>query len=30
MRAEVPRQQVLNVRHADEFEVWLGERRSGN
>ncbi|MCG6947546.1 MAG: hypothetical protein LJE93_01330 [Acidobacteria bacterium] len=30
MRAEVPRQQVLNVRHADEFEVWLGERRAGN
>jgi DNA polymerase (family 10) len=26
MRAEVPRERILNVKHADEFEVWLGER----
>jgi DNA polymerase (family 10) len=26
MRAEVPRERVLNVKHADEFEAWLGER----
>jgi histidinol phosphatase-like PHP family hydrolase len=26
MRAEVPRDGVLNVKHADEFEVWLAER----
>lgn len=26
MRAEVPRERVLNVRHADESEVWLKER----
>ena len=26
MRAEVPRERVLNVRHADEFAVWLAER----
>jgi DNA polymerase (family 10) len=26
MRAEVPRERVLNVKHADEFEYWLAER----
>ena len=26
MRAEVPRERVVNVMHADEFEVWLAER----
>jgi DNA polymerase (family 10) len=26
MRAEVPRERILNVKHADEFEVWLDER----
>jgi DNA polymerase (family 10) len=26
MRAEVPRERVLNVRHADEFQVWLRDR----
>jgi DNA polymerase (family 10) len=26
MRAEVPRERILNIQHADEFEVWLGER----
>jgi DNA polymerase (family 10) len=26
MRAEVPRERILNVRHADEFEAWLAER----
>ena len=26
MRAEIPRQRILNVRHADEFEAWLKER----
>ena len=26
MKAGVPREQVLNVMHADEFEVWLAER----
>ena len=26
MRAEVPRERILNVRHADEIEVWLAER----
>jgi histidinol phosphatase-like PHP family hydrolase len=26
MKAEVPRESILNVRHADEFEVWLGDR----
>jgi DNA polymerase (family 10) len=26
MRAEVPRERILNVLHADEFEVWLRER----
>lgn len=26
MRAEVPRDRLLNVKHADEFEVWLEER----
>jgi histidinol phosphatase-like PHP family hydrolase len=26
MRAEVPRERVLNIKHADEFEAWLGER----
>ena len=24
--AEVPRERILNVKHADEMEVWLGER----
>jgi len=26
MRAEVPRERILNILHADEFEVWLAER----
>jgi histidinol phosphatase-like PHP family hydrolase len=26
MRAEVPRERILNVLHADEFEEWLNER----
>jgi DNA polymerase (family 10) len=26
MRAEIPRERVLNVRHADEFEAWLEDR----
>jgi len=26
MRAEVPRERILNVCHADEFEVWLRDR----
>jgi len=26
MRAEVPRERILNVRHADEFETWLADR----
>ncbi len=26
MRAEVPRERILNVQHADEFEVWLSDR----
>lgn len=26
MRAEVPRERILNVRHADEFEMWLEDR----
>jgi len=26
MRAEVPRDRVLNVRHADELEAWLADR----
>jgi len=26
MKAEVPRERVLNVRHADELEAWLAER----
>jgi len=26
MKADVPRERVVNVMHADEFEVWLGER----
>ena len=26
MRAEVPRERILNVKHADEFEYWLEER----
>ncbi len=26
MKAEVPRERIANVMHADEFEVWLGER----
>lgn len=26
MRAEVPRDRILNVRHADEFEAWLADR----
>ena len=26
MRAEVPRERILNVRHADEFAAWLDER----
>ena len=26
MKAGVPREQILNVRHADELEVWLRER----
>jgi DNA polymerase (family 10) len=26
MRAEVPRERILNVLHADEFEVWLRDR----
>ena len=26
MKAEVPRERVLNVMHADEFEVWLADR----
>ncbi len=26
MKAGVPREQILNVMHADEFEVWLADR----
>ena len=26
MKAGIPREQILNVMHADELEVWLGER----
>ncbi|MEJ2580204.1 MAG: hypothetical protein P8127_00980 [Acidobacteriota bacterium] len=26
IRAEVPRTRILNVKHADEFEAWLGDR----
>ncbi len=26
MRAEVPREGILNIQHADEFEAWLEER----
>jgi histidinol phosphatase-like PHP family hydrolase len=26
MRAEVPRERIVNVLHSDEFEAWLGER----
>ena len=26
MKAEVPRESILNVRHADELEAWLAER----
>jgi histidinol phosphatase-like PHP family hydrolase len=26
MQAGVPRERIVNVLHADEFEVWLGER----
>jgi DNA polymerase (family 10) len=26
MRAEVPRDHILNIKHNDEFEVWLGDR----
>lgn len=26
MKAEIPRERILNVRHGDELEVWLGER----
>jgi hypothetical protein len=26
MQAGVPRDCVLNVKHADEFEAWLGDR----
>jgi len=26
MKADVPRQSILNVRHADEFDVWLADR----
>jgi histidinol phosphatase-like PHP family hydrolase len=26
VKAEVPRNRILNVMHADEFEMWLGER----
>lgn len=26
MKAEVPRQRILNVRHAEEFRAWLAER----
>jgi len=26
MRAEVPRERILNVRHADEFDAWLADR----
>ncbi len=26
MRAEIPRDRVLNVKHADELEAWLAER----
>jgi DNA polymerase (family 10) len=26
MRAAVPRESILNVKHADEFDVWLAER----
>jgi histidinol phosphatase-like PHP family hydrolase len=26
MRAQVPRERVLNVKHADEFAAWLAER----
>ncbi len=26
MRAEVPRERILNVLHADEFEMWLEDR----
>lgn len=26
MKAEIPRERIINVMHADEFEVWLGGR----
>ena len=26
IRAEVPRERILNICHADEFEAWLGDR----
>jgi putative hydrolase len=26
MAAEVPRERVVNVKHAEEFEAWLAER----
>ncbi|MBD3856854.1 MAG: hypothetical protein IFK92_10095 [Acidobacteria bacterium] len=26
MRAEVPRERILNIYHADEFEAWLQNR----
>jgi histidinol phosphatase-like PHP family hydrolase len=26
MRAEVPRERIVNVKHADEFEAWLSHR----
>jgi len=26
IKADVPRARILNVRHADEFDVWLGDR----
>ena len=26
IRAEVPRERIVNVLHGDEFEVWLGAR----
>ena len=30
MRAEVPRERIVNVLHADEFEAWLAERSNFN
>jgi DNA polymerase (family 10) len=26
MRAEVPRERIVNIKHGDEFEAWLGDR----